>query len=78
MYVLYTKNNCPYCDDAIALLKNKDESFCIINLTDQEDLLRQLKDAYEWQTAPIIFKREGKFSVLVGGFTDLREYLSGR
>ena len=76
MYVLYVKDECPFCEDAQKLLNEYSEQYHIIDLTSSEKTWEDVKVAYGWQTVPMILAREDKFFVLVGGYTDLKEYLS--
>ena len=76
MYVLYIKSSCPYCTDAESLLKEGRLPYKTIDLTDHLPIWEEIKEAYEWGTVPLIFEREDKFSVLVGGYTDLKRYLA--
>tara|TARA_R100000664_G_C2743723_1_gene131854 strand:+ start:1031 stop:1270 length:240 start_codon:yes stop_codon:yes gene_type:complete len=76
VYVVYVKNECPFCVEAMALLEEHSEEYQTINLTSAPEVWQDLKKAYGWNTVPMILGREDKFFVLVGGFTDLKEYLS--
>ena len=68
--VIWSKTNCPYCDQAKALLKMKgieyEERLIGVKWT-VEDLLKEVPNA---KTVPQIFL-EGK---LVGGFTELKKH----
>jgi glutaredoxin len=75
MFVVYVKDECPYCIKALGLLEEQSEEYKIINLTSAPEVWEDLKKAYGWNTVPMILGREDKFFVLVGGFTDLKEYL---
>lgn len=69
--VLWSKYNCPYCDQAKALLTSKGIKFEEKKIGDgysKEELLEAVPNA---RTVPQIFINEQ----LVGGFTELREYL---
>jgi glutaredoxin-related protein len=69
--ILWSKYNCPYCDQAKALLTSKGITFEEKKIGDgysKEDLLEEVPNA---RTVPQIFIDEQ----LVGGFTELREYL---
>ena len=69
--ILWSKYNCPYCDQAKALLTSKGIKFEEKKIGDgytKEDLLEEVPNA---RTVPQIFIDEQ----LVGGFTELREYL---
>jgi glutaredoxin len=70
--IVWSKNHCPYCDQAKALLKMKGieyEERNINNGWDREDLLAVVPNA---RTVPQIFL-EGE---LVGGFTELKKKLT--
>jgi glutaredoxin len=70
--IVWSKDHCPYCDQAKNLLKMKGieyEERNINNGWDKEDLLAAVPNA---RTVPQIFL-EGE---LVGGFTELRKKLT--
>ena len=77
-YILYCKKSCPYCKKAVALLTEKKQPFKVVDLSRAPKVLEQVKMAFDWSTVPIIFKREDKFQVLVGGYTDLENFLGRR
>jgi glutaredoxin 3 len=69
---VWSKHNCPYCDQAKALLKMKGIEFEEKKIGDgytREDLLEAVPTA---RTVPQIFLGEE----LVGGFTELKARLS--
>ena len=69
--VVWSKYNCPFCDQAKALLKQKGIQFEEKKIGDgftREDLLESVPNA---RTVPQIFIN----NQLVGGFTELRTYL---
>ena len=69
--VIWSKYNCPFCDQARNLLKSKAIPFEERKIGDgwtKEELLEAVPNA---RTLPQIFINEE----LVGGFTELREYL---
>ena len=71
--VVWSKNACPFCDQAKNLLKLKGIEFEERNIsTDwtREQLLEAVPDA---RTVPQIFLDEQ----LIGGFTELRKHLKG-
>jgi glutaredoxin 3 len=71
--VVWSKNACPFCDQAKNLLKLKGIEFEERNIsTDwtREQLLEAVPDA---RTVPQIFLDEQ----LIGGFTELRKYFKG-
>lgn len=68
---VWSKYNCPYCDQAKALLTQKGIEFEERKIGDgwtKEDLLEAVPTA---RTVPQIFLNEE----LVGGFNELRNYL---
>lgn len=70
--IIWSKYQCPYCDQAKALLNQKGIVFEERKIGDgwtKEDLLEQVPTA---RTVPQIFIDEQ----LIGGFTELRKYLT--
>ena len=70
--IVWSKNQCPYCDQAKALLRLKGIEYEERNINDgwdREDLLAAVPGA---RTVPQIFL-EGE---LVGGFTELKKKLT--
>lgn len=71
--IIWSKYNCPYCDQAKALLEKKGIKFQERKIGDgytKEDLLEAVPTA---RTVPQIFL-DGE---LIGGFTELRKHLQG-
>ena len=71
--IVWSKDNCPYCDQAKALLKQKGieiQERKIGHGYTREDLLEAVPDA---RTVPQIFL-DGH---LIGGFTELKKHLQG-
>jgi glutaredoxin len=71
--VIWSKYQCPYCDQAKTLLKQKGIEFEEKKIGDgftKEDLLEAVPTA---RTVPQIFL-DGK---LIGGFTELKQTLKG-
>jgi glutaredoxin len=69
--ILWSKYNCPYCDQAKALLKMKGIHFEEKKIGDgytKEELLEAIPTA---RSVPQIFLDDK----LIGGFTELREHL---
>jgi glutaredoxin 3 len=70
--IVWSKNQCPYCDQAKALLKLKGIDYEERNINDgwdREDLLAAVPTA---RTVPQIFLGEE----YVGGFTELKKKLT--
>lgn len=70
--IVWSKNNCPFCDQAKALLKMKGIEFEERNINKdftKEQLLEAVPNA---RTVPQIFLDEE----LIGGFTELKRHFS--
>ena len=71
-YILFIKEDCPFCVKAKALLDEKGLEYKLVNFSgQQESILQEMKDAYDWKTVPMIFSRVGSVINFIGGFTDL-------
>ena len=71
--IVWSKYNCPYCDQAKALLTQRGIKYEERKIGDgysREDLLEAVPDA---RTVPQIFL-DGN---LIGGFTELKKHLQG-
>lgn len=69
--IVWSKYNCPYCDQAKALLKQKGIAFEERKIGDgwtKEELMEAVPTA---RTVPQIFLDDK----LIGGFTELRKYI---
>ena len=70
--IVWSKNHCPYCDQAKNLLKLKGIEYEERNINDgwdKEDLMAAVPNA---RTVPQIFLDDQ----LIGGFTELRKHFS--
>ncbi len=67
MITVYSKNNCPFCDRAVALLESKGIPFKTIKMEDQPDAREFLMDQ-GLRSVPQIFK-DGV--LLPGGYQGL-------
>jgi glutaredoxin len=71
--IVWSKDHCPYCDQAKALLKMKSIEFEERNISKdwtKEQLLEAVPNA---RTVPQIFLDDN----LIGGFTELKQFLKG-
>lgn len=66
---IYTKETCPYCVRAKALLDDKGLEYTEHNMQDKPQELEALKQRTGWKTVPQIFI-DGK---LIGGFSELSQ-----
>lgn len=64
-YVMYTKEHCPYCKQAEALF---DYFQCKVEY--------RYMPCDEWPTFPAIYKVHGDQMELIGGFNELRGYIT--
>lgn len=73
MYVIITRNQCNFCDDAKALMKGKGISFVEYNIqSDSSKWILHLLKSSNITTVPQVFDDKGTY---IGGYTDLKEYL---
>ncbi|MFS1427140.1 glutaredoxin domain-containing protein [Vibrio splendidus] len=77
--IVYSKEKCPFCVKAIALLEEKGVSFTVLKIgvevTKEEMVERILLDTgVEVTTVPQIFLD----GVYIGGFTDLEQHYQGQ
>ena len=76
-YIVYVRDNCPFCVKAEELLNTKNLNYKIVNFSaDQTQLLSEIKNAYSWTTVPMIFRREENEIEFIGGYTDLEKILA--
>ena len=75
-YILYVKDQCPFCVKAKNMLEMREIGYKAISLDQNLKILEEIKDAYDWNTVPMVFKHSDENCYeLVGGFTDLRDHL---
>lgn len=70
--VVYTINNCGYCEAAKELLRTKNMSFSEVNLSGKQEETMELLRKTSHRTFPQIFIDD----TFVGGFTELKTKLS--
>ena len=73
---LYTKRNCPYCQAAVNLLAEHQKEFECYALDSKPALLQEIQTTYRWDTVPVVVEITKGQEKFIGGFTDLKEYLS--
>lgn len=74
MYVIITRDQCNFCDDAKALMKAKGIQYVEYNIqSDSSKWLLSLLKRSSITTVPQVFNDKGTH---IGGYTDLKEYLS--
>ena len=75
MWVILTRDNCSFCDNAKSLLKSGNRQYKVYNVQDSDNkwVLNLLKSS-GITTVPQIFRPNGE---LVGGYTELKELFVG-
>ena len=73
---LYTKTDCPYCQLAIRLLAEHKKEFECYAMDNQPQLLNEIQNTYRWETVPVVVEITEGQEKFIGGFSDLKEYLS--
>ncbi len=74
-FILWIKAHCPFC------VKAKDELFRqgvnhTINIMDNKpEELDEVKEKWNFFTVPVIVRRQSGAEELIGGYTDLMEWL---
>ncbi len=53
-YIVYTKEDCPYCDRAVNTLRDKEELFMVSDLTNNPELLEEVKKQNKMDTVPVV------------------------
>ena len=74
-YILYVRTDCPFCVKASELLKEKGLNFSTLDLKTRPKVLQEMKSIYEWNTVPMVFRKNGNQIEFIGGFSDLSERL---
>jgi len=74
MYVVITRDQCNFCDQAKALLKGANLPYVEYNIqSDSSKWLLSLLKRSSITTVPQVFNDKGTH---IGGYTELKEYLS--
>ena len=78
-YFLWAQQDCEWCVKAIGLLNKEALSYSVFGMDEEPELLETAKKNFKWETIPIIFEicMDGT-TKLIGGFTDLEQYLKER
>ena len=72
-YIVFYKSTCPFCVKAKELLEENELEHSLVEVGDEWG---QLKEAFRWQTVPMILEAESDVVYhFIGGYTDLVEYL---
>ena len=74
-FIVLVVDGCSFCEDAIKLLEGKGCDHKINKFEeDQEHVLLDIKEYYNWKTVPMIFVRTEEAVTLIGGYTDLVQF----
>tara|TARA_B100000131_G_scaffold224532_1_gene216132 strand:- start:695 stop:946 length:252 start_codon:yes stop_codon:yes gene_type:complete len=75
-YIIFSKSSCPFCVAAIEAMQENKLDFKVVNFEpEQESVLKEIKEAHEWGTVPMIFQRSGGDIRFIGGYTDFMNHL---
>jgi glutaredoxin len=81
-YVLITQGSCPFCQDAIKLLKEKNLKFIYTDMEGAPEVLELTKMTSGHKTVPIIYEvvigkdmQQPAQNNFIGGFDDLKKHL---
>ena len=74
-YLLFIIDECSFCIKAILLLEERFIIYKIVDITDDLNARVQLKEAFGWNTFPIVLKQNENTFNLIGGYTDLEKYV---
>lgn len=74
-FVVVSKKDCPYCIEAKNLLLRYAVEHVVYN-TDESPIIRQFVKQLGYTTVPQIWVNTGLMSWHLGGYADLKEYLS--
>jgi len=75
-FMVYSKDNCPFCEKAKMLIKNYGYEYVESKLNvdfDRDELMEMFPDA---RSFPIIIKLTDSGNTRIGGCDDLEKYLS--
>ena len=71
-YVVFTQDNCLYCDLAKTALDDLGHEFEVVPVSEHKQLFKLL----ELKTVPQIFEVYDGITTLIGGYTELCSWLS--
>ncbi len=75
-FLIFTTSFCPYCTAATRLLDQVGRTWKEVNLDTEPETLNEIKRITEHRTVPIILDVTQERPVFIGGFDQLRPYLS--
>ena len=76
MIILYVLENCPYCNNALSLLKSHKIKHTKIVVENKEEIKNKYKKQNKMSTFPQIFLQINKDKIMkIGGYTDLEELM---
>lgn len=78
-YIIYGKYDCPYCSKIFDFMRERQEKFIYVIINNLEENLNQIKEAYNWDTVPIVVELNDddngeKIAKLIGGCDDAIKY----
>lgn len=72
---VYAKVDCGFCRKAVNLLKEEKQDFVLTILGESPEFEKATKQTFNWQTVPIVLEIDNQNGTLIGGFTELDNYI---
>ena len=74
-FKIFGRETCPWCCKACNLLREEKINFMFCEMGSSPDLISFYKERYNMTTVPIVVKIEEEKEEIIGGCTDLMNYL---
>ena len=78
VYFVYGITDCPACLRACASLMESDLEYVFVETDFAKSYREQLKKQYRWTTFPIVVRRDGPETLIIGGFEELSRHLNSK
>lgn len=75
VFMVYGISDCPACLRACADLMDKDKQYVFVNTDFSKHYRSELYKKFAWKTMPIVVKLDIEEEVLIGGYSELVEWL---
>jgi len=77
-FIVYTREDCGYCEKAVGLLHEQKTPYVVTDLTNNQELLEEVKGVFDHNTTPIVVRvDQGNERLdLIGGFSELDIYFN--
>ena len=74
-YQIFGRASCPYCAKAWELLNQRGIAHMFCEMENSPELISYYKEKYNMKTVPIVLKKTDDSIELIGGCSDLINYL---